>query len=376
MSIFYSRICIFLILFVVTEGREKQSKSNSDSFIFKYNNGLHSSHSLKARFIRNQISSESTPKQRSHKTVSVDGIHMDRAVGLSRSDIVKEKKSPYGNHEVIFAVQPKNQEQLKNILDSVSDPRNVLYGRHWTREQVADLTSNPEGTATVLSFLAAAGATVVSESLYGEYITASAPIALWEDLFDTTFHVFTHIRRDGSRKKVVRAEKYSIPATLIPHVVAVFNTVQLPMRSRQPLISPLNKTLNKTESRAVPVIRHFTIPSILNAAYKIDSNVASVAATQGLYESLDQSFSPADLQKFQSRHSYPDQPVIRVIGEHSSDRACTSNPNDCAEANLDVQYMMAISNSPTTYWYSDQNNFSDWLISVSNDPKPPLVLST
>jgi hypothetical protein len=304
---------------------------------------------------------------------------MDRAVGLSRSDLIKERNAPFGNHEVIFAVQPKNQEQLKDILDSVSDPRNVLYGRHWTREQVADLTSNPEGTATVLSFLAAAGATVVSESLYGEYITASAPIALWEDLFDTTFHVFTHIRLDGSRNKVVRAEKYSIPATLIPHVVAVFNTVQLPMKSRRPLISPLNKRenkiLNKTESRAVPVIHHFTIPSILNAAYKIDSNVASTAATQGLYESLDQSFSPADLLKFQTKHSYPDQPVIRVIGGHSSDSACTSNPNDCAEANLDVQYMMAMSNSPTTYWYSDQNNFSDWLISVSNDPKPPLVLS-
>jgi hypothetical protein len=344
----FSCICVFLILFVISEGRGKQNKDNFKSSILKNDNVLHSVHSLKERYTRKQVSIESTRKQRSHQTIGVDGIHIERAVGLSRSDIIKESKALSEDvHEVIFAVQPKNQEKLIRILDAVSDPRNELYGRHWTRKEVADLTSNPEGTATLLSFLAAAGATVVSNSLYGEYITASAPIALWENIFDTTFHVYKQIRRDGSRKKVVRAEKYSIPSTLIGHVVAVFNTVQLPMRQRRPLMS----TLNEKESQAIPVIRKFTVPSILNAAYKIDSNVASVDATQGVYESLDQSFSPADLKKFQKINLFPDQPVTRVIGGHSSDSVCALDPNRYPYIHIYIYIYVCIYIHIFTYTY-------------------------
>jgi subtilase family serine protease len=371
---FYITICaLFLILFVLAEGRDKLSKYSHESSFFKLRNELHSEHSLKNRFVRSQISAETSHnKKRSHQVVNKNGIHIERCVGLFRSDIIRESKALSEDiHEVIFAVQPRNQEKLVRILNAVSDPRNRMYGHHKTRKEVADLTSNPEGTAEVLSYLKAAGANVISKSLYGEYITASAPIQLWENLFDTRFHVYVQSRKNGEKKRVVRAKKYSLPAELIGHVVAVFNTVQLPMRQRRPLMA----LVERKGSLHAPVIRGVTIPSILNKAYKIDSNVASINATQGLYESLDQSFSPADLKKFQSRNSFPNQPVVRVIGGHSSDEVCINNPDNCVEANLDVQYMMAMSQSPTTYWYSDDNNFSDWLISVSNDPSPPLVLS-
>jgi tripeptidyl-peptidase-1 len=55
---------------------------------------------------------------------------------------------------------------------------------------------------------------------------------------------------------------------------------------------------------------------------------------------------------------------------------CETTPDNCVEANLDVQYLMAISQTPTTFWYSPSNqSFSDWLLTVANTDDPPLIIS-
>lgn len=65
-----------------------------------------------------------------------------------------------------------------------------------------------------------------------------------------------------------------------------------------------------------------------------------------------------------------------------SDSACSSNINDCAEANLDVQYLTAVSQlTPTTYYYWGSTTFDTWvnfLIDVSSrrgSSTTPLVIT-
>jgi subtilase family serine protease len=53
---------------------------------------------------------------------------------------------------------------------------------------------------------------------------------------------------------------------------------------------------------------------------------------------------------------------------------------DCAEANLDTEYLMAISqNVPTTYWYKEEvyesSTFVNWLVEVADTLNPPKVIS-
>jgi tripeptidyl-peptidase-1 len=60
------------------------------------------------------------------------------------------------------------------------------------------------------------------------------------------------------------------------------------------------------------------------------------------------------------------------------DNACVSDyGNNCAEANLDVQYLMAVSQvTPTTYFYWNGTDWMlDWLIYMTNMMNPPLVNS-
>ena len=78
--------------------------------------------------------------------------------------------------DMIFAVQQKNIDELTNILYDISDPDSPNYGQHWSNDEVSEFTSNPEGLDVVVSYLNSNGASVVSETRTGEYITARAPI--------------------------------------------------------------------------------------------------------------------------------------------------------------------------------------------------------
>ena len=306
-----------------------------------------------------------------------DHVFKEYAAGLqSREDIIKKDRvSAKHEHEVMFAVKHKNLGILERILHDTSDPKSDRYGHHLTRAEVEDLTSNKESQVAILTFLEGHGVTVVSESLYGEFITAQAPIGLWETLFNTEFYTFHHQRsEDEVVNKLVRAEKYSIPRGLHHHVDAVFGTIQMPsMMWGRPIMTRVNNSSIKPQS-----VTGYTTPSLLNSFYNIDSNTGSAASTQAAFETIGQYINEDDLLKFQKYFNLPNQSLTSKVGGHvdSANTVCNSNPDICTEPNLDIQYLMAVSQvSPTTHWYTDLNNFSSWLSSIANTANPPLVLS-
>lgn len=241
------------------------------------------------------------------------------------------------------------------------------------------MTSNKESQVAILTFLEGHGATIVSESLYGEFITAQASIGLWETLFNTEFYTFHHHPSDDKIvNKLVRAEEYSIPRSLHQHVDAVFGTIQMPsMVWGKPIMTRVeNYGSNSTIQHHA--VTGYTTPSLLNSFYNIDSNTGSAASTQATFETIGQYVSEGDLLRFQKYFNLPIQSLASKVGGHvdSANIVCSSNPDTCTEPNLDIQYLMAVSQvSPTTHWYTDLNNFSTWLSSIANTTNPPLVIS-
>lgn len=162
---------------------------------------------------------------------------------------------------------------------------------------------------------------------------------------------------------------YSVPAEISLHVEGVFGTVQLPHRTAFHSVmydAPANLTAASTIT-----------PAKLNDYYHITSNTGNKKASQSLFESLEQYYSPKDLTAFQNKFSLPVQPVAEDVGGFVSDQKCVDDGNNCAEANLDVQYIMAVAQSvPTTYWYDGTNDaFVHWIEAVAADSTPPLVHS-
>jgi tripeptidyl-peptidase-1 len=172
-----------------------------------------------------------------------------RITGYSRIGIAKQSRvSPEINHEVVFVIKQRNIEELKRILHDVSDMYSSNYGKHRTRQEVADLTANPISRDYLISFLTSKGANIVSETLSGEYVTANAPIRLWEEIFHTEFFIFHRTQDAKHVDKFVRAEYYYLPATLDSHVQCVFNTVQMPIKLHGgPIVVP--EPLNKVDNR-------------------------------------------------------------------------------------------------------------------------------
>jgi tripeptidyl-peptidase-1 len=290
---------------------------------------------------------------------------MEKSLYQIRDDYTLRAKADNAKyHEVVFAVKQQNLDKLEKFLFEVSDPKNSKYGQYLSRSEVADMTANPKATQVITDFLIANGATITKKTPHGEYITARAKVELWEKLFATTFYEFEH-----ESKPVVRAKDYSLPVELADHVHAVFNTVQLPPRS-----APRKQLVKKgTGLQAAGSIT----PAVLNSYYHITSNTGSAAASQSVFESLEQYYSPADLQTFEANYGLPSEAVAYDIGGYESDSECVSNPNNCAEANLDVQYLIAVSQvTPTTYWYSGAtDSFLAWIQDVAASTNPPLVHS-
>ena len=339
----------------------------------------------------NEISGEKNDSKRSNAHVP----RKSAKGSLSHKDVIRRGRvDPTQLHDVIFVIQQNNIEKLTEILDDISDPTSTNYGKHMTGAEIADLTGNPVARDEVVSYLLSAGASIVSETLYGEYITASAPVSVWEEVLDTEFFIYTvlpinrdhqdyNVEGDKSVKNYIRAEKYSVPIVLDTHVQSISNTIQLPpMTPGNPLptVVPYAPSIygrgHSVSVEATVVANGYIYPSFLNSYYNIDSNIGHPLATQALFAGYGQHFSPDDLATFQSENFLPNQPVSQSLGNHSVSSAwCMNNILSCSEGNLDTEYMMAVSQSPTTYYYTSLGLTSAWLVEIASLVNPPLVIS-
>merc|ERR1740138_832796 len=174
---------------------------------------------------------------------------------------------------------------------------------------------------------------------------------------------------DKETSSVVRATAdVSLPEDIAEHVEGIFMTTQLPPpMNPPPVLTPLDPAENTAH----------VDPATLKSYYKVTGE-GSASVSQSVVETINQVASPSDLAAFQSEYSLPSQEIAKDIGGHNSDLICKFNPNSCAEANLDVQYMMAMApGTPLTYWYDSnyETPFEDWIEQVAATENPPLVHS-
>lgn len=279
-------------------------------------------------------------------------------------------------HEVVFVIKQRNIDELTRLLHDISDPLSAKYGEHMTKAEVRLLTSNPESRDAVVAYLKSNGAFVTSETTGGEYISAKGPISLWEKVFNTKFFVFHQMHENVLVGEIVRAEKYWVPRELNLHVDSVFNIIEAPivMYGNTPahkfVPEPPKKTRWASKGNSLPLVT----PAKLRSYYNVGNAKGSDASTQAIYASLKQYFSPTDVKKFLNSFAPPARDVI-VVRNDSSDAKCILDAGNCAESNLDLEYMMGMSQvSPTTSWYTDAP-FHYWLMEVANSTSIPLVLS-
>ena len=332
-------------------------------------------------------------------------IHVERAKSGALQEYVQRGRAPKdAKHKIVVAVKQRNMEQLERILHEVSDPEHPQYGHYLTVEEVRTLTRNEAGVNRVVNYVNEHNRVndngklaVIHRTYCDEFITIEGRIEDLEILLDTEFYEFEH--REFNDKHVFRALEYSIPNEWQNHVIAVLNTIHFPTRadlrkdvflSKNHNMFPKNQESSSMSSTANDkistdsvelqrlLIPDYVTPLLLSNLYRITNNTGNHLASQGVYETLDQNYSPSDLTLFQNHFALPQESVAHVIGGHNKDKTCTENyGQDCAEANLDIQYLMAVAqNVPSTYYYwADDDFMVAWLTKVADMQNPPLVLS-
>lgn len=273
-----------------------------------------------------------------------------------------ERAQPHVLKTLLFAIKQSNTDLVSGILSDVSNPDSPSYGKYLSFEQVGELVRNDVSLKIVKKFLIANGIpdNEIDETANGEFLTVRTPVQNAERLLSSKFFVF---EKDSVR--VLRTDSVTVPEDLRDHIDFIGATTQLPGIRRRSIVRGRE-------------VNGYVTPQLLNDHYNVKSNVVKdKRATQSLFESLGQDFSPADLAMFQQRLSVPASKISKVIGPNDPS-VCDNNMNSCGEANLDVQYILSMSpDSPTTYWSVEQSNdlFVDWVAAVANDPSPPLVHS-
>jgi len=266
-------------------------------------------------------------------------------------------------HTVVVSVKHREgaAAACDSLLMEVSNPNSTRYGQYLTMEQVNAKFRSYDNLNRAKIWLETKGFETV---IKGFWIHVTAPVALLEEVFKAEFHHFTAVG-----KFITRSRTYTIPREMANTIDFVSNTVVFPPVNSH-IFSPLDK------SAAAP--NGYVTPATVNTVYGVKNNKGGPKSTQALFEALGQQFSPSDLAAFQSAYNLPKQPIAKVVGSNDPSQ-CSLNPNACVEANLDTQYMIAMSQgSPTWYWSIDsssQDPFYDWIQALGNTQNAPLVHS-
>ena len=254
------------------------------------------------------------------------------------------------DHDVVFSILPRNMDELKNILGHVSDPSSSMYGKYLSTADIALISANPLGTRRVKAFLQNNNITIVHETLHGEYLVGRARISIWEDILRTKFYTFEQIE---TGVKVHRAYEYTVDESISEFINTLFNVTHLPLHNQNTVQLNKQKVFQSFDSSrksalATGSASGYITPSLLNSYYDIFTNDGHNLATQSIFSSSNQYFSPANIASFQQAYNIPAHPVDADPNHRSSSFQCISNPSKCQESNLDLEYILALAQNTYT----------------------------
>jgi tripeptidyl-peptidase-1 len=294
---------------------------------------------------------------------------------MSKPELKKlEKSHPDHMHSIVIVCKRKNIDKLKRIVDDISNPSSVQFGKYMNKNEIQDLTYKPQSIQFVKDFLKNSGIDIDMSESRSHLVRATAAISQWEEIFNNKFYEFEITNRmNNARMKLHRALDYSLDTSLVEHVEFIHNLIHFPSTIKSKPPTPIKKSLYK-DSSAID-------PPLLFSYYSINSQTGNNLGNQSFFGSLSQKYNPNDLQKFQETFNLNVQSIAGSIdGSTVSTTDCNTATNNCLEANLDSQYLMAVSQVTPTYYdyYGDTNSFVDWALWISTIEaldKPPLVIS-
>jgi tripeptidyl-peptidase-1 len=280
--------------------------------------------------------------------------------------------------KITLPIKQSNLELVEKLFWEVSNPKSSMYGHFMSFEEVGELVKNELATVSTVAYLKSLGVheSDIKVNPHGTFVSAVLPVTVANRAFNADFYVYSHPQ---SSDVVVKTEASSLPAELAAHVTHVPHVSYFPQVNQKVKIVPQLGVGDATLAAAASTSNYVT-PDLLFKYYGIDNTQVSNGATQSLFEALGQQFDNADLNQFQNQFGLTVQNITKIVGKDIPSECFSSTGSDsCGEANLDVQYIMAVAQgAETTYWNIDasaNDPFLDWAEALSHYSNIPQVHS-
>ncbi|KAF8259313.1 subtilisin-like protein [Lactarius quietus] len=245
-----------------------------------------------------------------------------------------------------IALKAQNESALTDALYEVSSPDHSKYGKHLSREQVAELVAPPtEVLKLINAWLEHHGVlpSTISTKHGGSQVTLiGIPVSQANDLLGASYQLYHHI---GTNTTVLRTLSYGLPGALFDHVQTILPTTNF----GSPHISWRKLPIQRYGQAAAHAKDICYVPSAANW------NVIGVAGFKNEYP------SPEDLmilmKEYRADGSFATYTVV-LVKDGAYD---PSNPS--MEPNIDIQFSLGIAYPTRVIFYSIGESSEDRLIS-------------
>ncbi|AEO62952.1 uncharacterized protein THITE_2107766 [Thermothielavioides terrestris NRRL 8126] len=270
--------------------------------------------------------------------------------------------SPDHTLKLRIALHQPNEALFERTLYEISDPFHAKYGQHLSRDELSALMApRAESTSAVVSWLRDAGIASSNIEEDGEWIHVKMTVREASALLDADFGLWAH---DGTNVKRVRALKYSVPDEVVEHVKMVAPIVRFgqmrPQRSQ--IFEVVDSKTPEPKAAAIPpqtlnaTACNATItPECLRALYNVGSYQAdpSEHSLFGVSGYLEEWAKYDQLELFTHTYApYAAESNFTAVLVNGGVNNQGPSTQDDIEANLDIQYAVAMSYKTPINYYS------------------------
>ncbi|KAI0480907.1 tripeptidyl-peptidase 1 [Xylariaceae sp. FL0804] len=251
-----------------------------------------------------------------------------------------------------LAMPQQHADELEQAVIDMSTPGHPSYGKHMGRLELRSYTAPTEASVSaVVGWLAESD---IEASVNNDWITFTTDVGRASALLDTTFAWY---RYGADGRPQLRTLAYSVPDALAAHVDLVQPTTRFgqPAGQRstvfdvQPDEAAVKAVVDaKVADCSVAKVTPDCIKSLYNISYTAAAEGNLVAFASYLYE----------YARYDDLQSFEEQYVPQAEGQNFSVTLINgglnsqTSTNDSGEANLDVQYILGVSNPIPILEYS------------------------
>ncbi|KAI1809559.1 tripeptidyl-peptidase [Poronia punctata] len=242
-----------------------------------------------------------------------------------------------------LALPQSHTDALEKAVVEMSTPGHSNYGKHMSRAELHSYTAPKEGSqGTVTNWLNGFG---VKPNINNDWLTFSTTVEKANKMLDTTFGWYQN-DQGGSPK--LRALEYSVPDEVAEHVDLIQPTTRFGrLAAEKSTIFDMHILEDEEASRIADVDADCNTSRITPACLKSLYNINYTPETEGnlvaFASYLEEYARYSDLASFESKwlpEASGQNFSVELVNDGLNDQ---DSNDDSGEANLDLQYILAVS---------------------------------